>query len=372
MVKGDRYAIKLYELARCFWPNSVELDLSLNELTKIQTPGRLSNTCGTGSDGHVEVPATYLGGNPFVLTRQGTATWPIWVPDIYAPEKLTQARPPRSTRASTIYLGWALHILHDLSHPYHAMNKVGPFHGCLEKDLDDWIQAGKFEHLPVLTPLKGVPKYQYSNKTVYWPDFYGEFSIGPYDHCRKYSDMEMPHRFAEVIRAAKLSFEEIRVGCIHSLKNQLEILKVKLNTPLPGLTLQQRMMLETEIRTTEMKIKEVEKKSLAASEYLMDVALKNTIMMITCLRRDAGYTGYIKNKFHKPVEGANITFLSKDGKITKSTRSQRGGLYLVSLPKLGVYDIHVTIPNYNYRPTRPAILEKGGFYSYDIVLPISQ
>jgi len=137
MVKGDQYALKLYELARRFWPGSIEADPSLSELIKVDAPGKLSNTCGTAGDSHLEVPATYLGGNPFVLTRQGIATWPIWVPDVYSLENVTQAKPPRSKRASAIYLGWALHMLHDLSHPYHSMNKAGPIHACLEQDLDN-------------------------------------------------------------------------------------------------------------------------------------------------------------------------------------------------------------------------------------------
>jgi len=162
-VKGDQYALRLYELARRFWPGSIEADPSLSELIKVEAPGNLSNTCGTAGSSHLEVPATYLGSNPFVLTRQGTATWPIWVPDVYSPEKVTQTKPPRSKRASAIYLGWSLHMLHDLSHPYHAMNKAGPIHACSEQDLDNWIQEGRFEHLPILAPLFGgsAPKYRY-------------------------------------------------------------------------------------------------------------------------------------------------------------------------------------------------------------------
>jgi hypothetical protein len=327
-VKADDYGIELYNLARNFWPG-FDPEPRLNRLKLIYGIGRLSNEGWTamGDYAHVEVPATYLGGNPFVLTKERKATWPIWVPEQFSASKLTQNQPGRSKRASAIYLGWAIHMLHDMVQPFHSINLAGKIHSETEEELDKWIQEGKYDHLPILTPFMGPgkPEYKYSHKQVYWPDFWGEFTRE--DCCRKYSEFEMKSRFREAIQASKAEFDHI-----HPDK--------RANTS----------------------------QSIAANEYLMDIALKNTIMMIACLDRKAGFSGTVWNEFHEGVSGATLTFVSEDGQVSKTTKSQGGGRYVITLPLLARYSVEITHPDYHTFSNKWYVLNKGGHHSNEFTL----
>ena len=327
-VKADDYGIELYNLARNFWPG-FDPEPRLSQLKHMYSIGRLSNEGWTamGDYAHAEVPATYLGGNPFVLTKDYKATWPIWVPEQFSVSKLTQNQPGRSKRASAIYLGWAAHMLHDMVQPFHTMNRAGEKHSQTEDELDKWVQEGKYDHLPILTPLMGPgkPKYKYSYRQVYWPDFWGEFTRE--DCCRKYSESQMKSRFREVIQASKVEFDHI-----HPDK-----------------------------RTNVSQ-------SIAANEYLMDIALKNTIMMIACLDRKAGFSGTVWNEFHEGVSGATLTFVSEDGQVNKTVKSRVGGRYVITLPKLVRYSVEITHPDYHAFNKKWYVLNRGGYPSNEFTL----
>ncbi|MCP4601749.1 MAG: hypothetical protein GY847_14740 [Proteobacteria bacterium] len=195
------YGSVLYQLARKFWPNNSSCEPDLYDLPRIYShkgPGSpetgaivIDHFFGPGK--YVErayLPSTYLGGNPFIcsppesnieptewrrdICRWGKPTWPIWVPDQqqFTPNltsdcfatncKKTLSRrclknpscveeyhdvlksryPGKSKRAALIYLGWALHMIQDLSMPQHAANWVGTVHANIETLADRIIQLG--------------------------------------------------------------------------------------------------------------------------------------------------------------------------------------------------------------------------------------
>lgn len=104
-----------------------------------------------------DYPSFYVGGNPFICTDtqahdpcyvHGTATWPFWVPSAHLlvdwpknrvsfQEKLVDTRPPKSERAALIYLGWAMHMLADLSVEHHALDKANTRHTKNEDEMDE-------------------------------------------------------------------------------------------------------------------------------------------------------------------------------------------------------------------------------------------
>jgi len=188
---------------------------------------------------------------------------------------------------------------------------------------------------------------------------------GGRDHCRKCSDSEMPNRFAEVIRASKASFEDIR-HCINSLKNRRDYLKGELaKGGLRDPTELSKM--SQEIIQIEGQLKWMEPKSLAAYEYLMDMALKNTIMMIACLVREGGFKGIVMSEHGTGVAGATLNFVSEDRTVTRTTSSQANGGYLIDLPKLGRYAVTISHPDYHDYSSSPGfiILSTGGYHTAD-------
>lgn len=277
-IKADIYAMELYKLALSFWPeNKRQPDPSLNRLIKIENPGRIINTCSWGDLGFmssmIDVPlVTYLGGNPFIVTKEGGPTWPIWVPepDSYNPDLLKVPNPPRSKRASCIYLGWALHLIHDLCMPYHAVNKTGLRHNGWEKAVDDLVAQGAFDHLPVVGP-----EYKYSNKPVYWPNFgptvYFFVIAKPEEREQFYSLDQLPARLSTIIRESKNAYNNISGNSPNLI--QAEINAYNLGGIGPFFD-------QDWFRTKREEKREAERMALATFEYLLDIALKETIFMI--------------------------------------------------------------------------------------------
>jgi hypothetical protein len=170
----------------------------------------------------------------------------VWVPDRFGSDKLTQLKPPQSMRASAIYLGWSLHLLHDLSHPYHAANRSGDKHKQSEAELDRWIKEGKFEDLPRFDApgFAGRPtkaKYTWSDEQVYRPTMWADLVNKDY---QDWSNQQVIHRYRECVNAAKGHYGDIR--------------------------------------------RSSERRRLAAYEQLLDMALKNTIMMIASINAPGG------------------------------------------------------------------------------------
>jgi hypothetical protein len=327
-LKGDRYGVELYRLARRFWPG-VEAPPRLDQLTRVNQVGRIT----IESSPKAEVPiGTYMGGNPFVLSHGGGATWPIWVPEKnqYAPWKLLQNQPPRSKRAAAIYLGWALHMLHDLGHPFHAKNLAGEKHRDSEDELDSWIQQGKFNHLPVMQPLWGSPKYAYSSRTVYDPDFWIRLLDEDSNACSMHDDDNIIQRYREAINAARAEYSQIR----------------------------------TDTRPDAQA-------AIAAYEHLMDIALKNTIMMIACLDRRVGFDGQIRDQHFKPLGAATVIVTRVGGGFLKTIQPGSSGRFLVDVQARGTYRVRVTAPGYSTLE-RQLVLSDGGFKKLDIrLLPSS-
>ncbi|HPA56824.1 MAG TPA: hypothetical protein PLT70_05285 [bacterium] len=113
------------------------------------------------------LPSTYLGGQPFIcdptysgynphdencqyrdLCFRGNPTWPIWVPENYDKnnpipfqKELRKSEQEKNDRVSLIYLGWALHMIQDLTMPLHAHNISGNAHSEYETRADEIIAS---------------------------------------------------------------------------------------------------------------------------------------------------------------------------------------------------------------------------------------
>lgn len=238
-VGGSLYAYNLYELACRFWPGSPEFP-RLDKVSSLSKGvGRLYNYTSGIVSYAAEVPGTYPGSNPFILTQDGKPTWPIWVPDEYSPEKLRQVTADQSKRAAAIYLGWANHILQDLAVPFHAKDRTGTFHRDCEQEVDQFIQQGKFDHLPVFRHSSAEPavRYKYSHKQVYYDQWWQ--NLGPIGR----GSVHFGHSWVKNMEVISGSFyNDVHKGNRSS-----------------------------------------EQQTLAAFEYLLDIALKMTIEMVVGL-----------------------------------------------------------------------------------------
>jgi len=331
-IKGNVYGTQLYELARSFW-SELEPEPDMHLLPK-RSPGSIFIRHLIPSLGHASVtlPATCLGANPYIPSSNSSPffTWPVWVPEKYNPEVLLAQHPGRIKRAASIYLGWALHIMHDLGMPFHAMNRFGRYHLNAEDELDAWIGEGKFNHLPVtdMPSMGGATKYRFSKKTAYWPGFYGEF-LRP-DYCRKFSldayggysveKGELPNRFVEVSKLAGPLYNDVHPGNRSS-----------------------------------------QAASIAAWEYILDLALKNTIMMIACLQRNMGFRGVVSDSSGNLLKDAELTFTSEDEATVGKGKTDSKGEFVVRLSKHGNYNLTIKHPRQPDHTNCWYVLNRGGF-----------
>ena len=147
---APEYAQSLYEQAVKFWPGGRAP--SLSEL-EYRDAGYITTRFDTTS-----LLNTYLGGLPFCEAYIADASqtperfvpgdcpkWPKWAA---LDEEWTQAREDVETAFK--YLGWAIHLVEDLTVPQHAFNEASPSHTDYENAVDEWIRKGEFDHLPVL------------------------------------------------------------------------------------------------------------------------------------------------------------------------------------------------------------------------------
>lgn len=146
---ADKYGAILYQLSRKFFvgspyePRLADLQKAGNTVTgwNTGTMRGIGELAPGGWRGTFEMtfPHTFLGGNPNICNGSGadpcatgTATWPIWVPATTPTSStLTSMEtqyPGRSDRVALIYLGWATHMIQDLSAPHHAANWTGKQH----------------------------------------------------------------------------------------------------------------------------------------------------------------------------------------------------------------------------------------------------
>lgn len=173
-VPGYVYGANLFEIAQRFWdfnPKKEGADFlpSLDYLEWTDETGKIrsANPCEYG-DIRANLPSFYYGGNPFVCTNSdpnsadpcdgGEPTWPTWVAEddeiayLYQDPSdeeieafhaiLTDPTPGKSRRAAMIYLGWALHMLGDMSVREHARDETGNgpnSHAYWEDEADVWL-----------------------------------------------------------------------------------------------------------------------------------------------------------------------------------------------------------------------------------------
>ncbi|MGQ9858736.1 MAG: choice-of-anchor D domain-containing protein [Thermodesulfobacteriota bacterium] len=172
------YADGLYELASKFWPGGEYP--RLEELRYVDAGQILS----TGWDiDPTDLMHTYIGGLPnceryyfnAYLTESyetycGHNYWscyphlvflaiqdaytrarnkcPVWPPGIALDSEGNQTM--ESVEFALEYLGWALHMIQDLTIPYHATNRATSSHSDWENSISALVRGGHFDHLPLV------------------------------------------------------------------------------------------------------------------------------------------------------------------------------------------------------------------------------
>jgi hypothetical protein len=209
------YAGVLYEQALRFWPGKAKPDLSA---LPYKDAGSIEAKYIVGEEqllGH-----TYVGGLPlcelYVALKQNTdlisiyecPKWPQWAAT--SPDgKLTQ----QNVKTAMIYLGWAIHMVEDMTVPVHAHNEADEWHQAYEDKIDCWIgrpspqqqcteadSRGSFGHLPLVQqPAYNNPPCGRCTKGLYWYPV-----IGRYDPLPNWS----AEQFATEARRIALTTED--------------------------------------------------------------------------------------------------------------------------------------------------------------------
>lgn len=180
-IGAANYSSILYKMGKDFWPGWEGRTANMSKMVFFQkddfthpdipytvnTSGDTGNITidgpGTGAQPRAQFPSFFAGGNPFVcvppanlptdsidiceVTRK--PTWPLWAvdfdyavdhPDVFKDEDLVYGGSEfnKSKRAGLIYLGWALHMIQELTNPDHAKNRTGNAHSECEKLVDSW------------------------------------------------------------------------------------------------------------------------------------------------------------------------------------------------------------------------------------------
>lgn len=153
------YSNVLFDMAKKFWPGGEKPDL--NDLPKKEA-GYISAFLS-----HANLGKTWVGGFPFcelyVLEKYGSdlvpndilyescPKWPSWATndDEDAPLKTRYKVAQESRKNAMKYLGWAIHMIEDMTVPVHALNTTGNLHASYEKKVDEWVQDKSFDHLPI-------------------------------------------------------------------------------------------------------------------------------------------------------------------------------------------------------------------------------
>jgi hypothetical protein len=305
-VHAYSYGAQLYKLAREFLPQNIYgHGPDINSLQHV--------FAGNGKSGRIvmkyydaagwptieaDLPSTYLGANPFTCINgesgpkgdpcnNGDPTWPIWVPSAktiaYRGQTskidafhaaLTEENPAKSYRASLIYLGWALHLLGDLSVPDHAADIVGIGHEDLENRANDLISKGVFssQNYPHFNDADSEFK-NLANKTQK-SMCYGFFKNKPY------SAEGVQAIFEEMADLAKINYSGI-----HS-----------------------------------------ERYELSSFDSVVNEAIKNSIKLIACLNVDPdNYNFYNHTRsfvFRSPLGLGNMCLDLPNGNTTNGTNVQ--------------------------------------------------
>jgi len=149
------YGQTLYELAVQFWPGGMPVP-DIHDLPLRYSGGSMT----TLFDG-AELGPFVVGGHPFAYDIVCQANCGdaedlclCFVEDAYrwpgfVGANLLYPLPRESIQSSLTYLGWAIHLVEDLSTPVHAKNETGSYHRTFEDRADELISDGRMSHLPV-------------------------------------------------------------------------------------------------------------------------------------------------------------------------------------------------------------------------------
>ena len=179
---APEYAQTLFDLAVSFWPGGTPVP-SIYDLP-IRDSGGYMTTKFEGAD----LGWFLVGGHPFAYNIECLANCPG--PDLCLCHKdwayywpgfvnvsLFDFSPKETVRNSMTYLGWAIHLVEDLSTPVHALNETGTDHAKFEGRADELINNGSMSHLPV--PPDGTYSFVevYNDYPVSPNFFYPNWSI---------------------------------------------------------------------------------------------------------------------------------------------------------------------------------------------------
>ena len=148
------YAQVLFDQALKFWPGGEKP--SLNQLP--QKDGGTINIIGDSKS----LGKTHIGGLPFcqqIYNDKFCPKWPKWAAideERPLPVEERYKYPAESERNAMIYLGWAIHLLQDITVPQNAINYGDVRSEEFEKALENLAKENKFNHL-----VKDVDKYVY-------------------------------------------------------------------------------------------------------------------------------------------------------------------------------------------------------------------
>ncbi len=156
-ISAQEYGATLYQLARKFLPSSCDPGPGIRELPYKQTPGNIFWPVSLPKEigpityliegiSSIAIPSTYIGGQPYMCFRstpppsnipfdschppEGKPSWPLWVAaeakdDVSMEDILKDPFPDRNIETALVYLGWAIHVMQDLSVPAHRSNVHG-------------------------------------------------------------------------------------------------------------------------------------------------------------------------------------------------------------------------------------------------------
>ena len=134
-------------------------------------------------------------------------------------------------------------MLHDLAVPFHAKDTSGKYHRDCENEVDRWIGEGKFDHLPVFRRSDADPgvRYKRSTQDVFCPGWWSNLrSVG---------------------------WEDMLSRVLFPFFTEMSDTSVKFYNDVHG---DKRSSLD---------------QSIAAFEYLLDIAIKKTVILIVGLDR---------------------------------------------------------------------------------------
>jgi hypothetical protein len=164
------YAEVLFEQAINFWPAGIEPKLS--DLYTSRDAGRIVTPTSS-----TDLGRTWVGGLPFceefvshlagdyVNINDACPKWPPWASRDHSHIMLRYKTSIESERSAMIYLGWAIHMIEDLTVFHHAKNSASESHSKYEDKIDEllgkgWNDPNQFHHLPV----SETESYKYSDQ----------------------------------------------------------------------------------------------------------------------------------------------------------------------------------------------------------------